>query len=111
MSNKVKLPKKEPKSSPPELRVLPKPAATEEVKWLESLESVLEFALRNQGPQRTARFLAKLTERLREQGVLLSDLRTGYLRAVTHLEVGDEDVERAIEAIPAALGVERRVSA
>jgi len=34
-----------------------------------SLESVLEFALRNQGPQRTARFLAKLTERLREQGV------------------------------------------
>ena len=50
-------------------------------------------------------------ERLREQGVLLSDLRTGYLRAVTHLEVGDEDVERAIEAIPAALGVERRVSA
>ena len=50
-------------------------------------------------------------ERLREQGVLLSDLRTGYLRAVTHLEVGDEDVERAIEGIPAALGVERRVNA
>ena len=50
-------------------------------------------------------------ERLREQGVLLSDLRTGYLRAVTHLEVGDEDVERAIDAIPAALEVERRVSA
>jgi len=50
-------------------------------------------------------------ERLREQGVLLSDLRTGYLRAVTHLEVGDEDVERAIDAIPAALGAERRVNA
>ena len=51
------------------MRVLPKPEANDEVKWLESLESVLEFALRNQGPQRTARFLESLTERLREQGI------------------------------------------
>ena len=69
MSNKVKLPKKEPKDPVPELRVLPKPEANDEVKWLESLESVLEFALRNQGPQRTARFVESLTERLREQGI------------------------------------------
>jgi pyruvate dehydrogenase E1 component len=67
--NKVKLPKKEPKESPPELRVLPKPEANDEAKWLESLESVMEFALRNQGPQRTARFLDSLTQRLRDQGI------------------------------------------
>ena len=69
MINKVKLPKKEPKESPPELRVLPKPEANDEAKWLESLESVMEFALRNQGPQRTARFLDSLTQRLRDQGI------------------------------------------
>ncbi len=51
------------------MRVLPKPEANDEVKWLESLESVLEFALRNQGPQKTARFLESLTERLRAQGI------------------------------------------
>jgi threonine aldolase len=42
-------------------------------------------------------------ERLREQGVLLDGLRTGVLRAVTHLGITDDDVDRAIEAIPAAL--------
>jgi len=42
-------------------------------------------------------------ERLRRDGVLLDGLRTGVLRAVTHLGIGDEDVERAIEVIPGAL--------
>ena len=42
-------------------------------------------------------------ERLRRDGVLLDGLRTGVLRAVTHLGIGDEDVERAIEVIPSAL--------
>ena len=65
----MRVPKKEAKISPPELRVLPAPEGNEGEKWLESLESVLEFALRGQGPQKTARFLEKLTERLREQGV------------------------------------------
>jgi pyruvate dehydrogenase E1 component len=64
----VKLPKGE-KSQMPELRVLPKPAPAEDGKWLESLESVLEYALKNQGPEKTARFLEGLTARLREQGV------------------------------------------
>jgi threonine aldolase len=40
----------------------------------------------------------------REHGVLLGDLRPGILRAATHLDVSDEDVERAIELIPQALG-------
>jgi threonine aldolase len=44
-------------------------------------------------------------ERLREHGVGLS--MTAYptrLRAVTHLDVSDDDIERAVEVIPRALG-------
>ena len=57
----MKLQKKEPKNTTPSLRVLPKPDNGEEAKWLDSLESVLEFALKNQGPQATSRFLDSLT--------------------------------------------------
>ncbi len=42
--------------------------------------------------------------RLRGRGVLLANLRPGVLRAATHLDVSDEDVERALELVPAALG-------
>jgi threonine aldolase len=48
--------------------------------------------------------------RLREHGVLLSTtVYPTVLRAVTHLDVGDDDVGRAIDAIPRALGVLARV--
>jgi threonine aldolase len=50
-------------------------------------------------------------ERLEREGVLLDGLRPGFLRAVTHLDVSDDDVEQAIEAIPAALEADRRVRA
>jgi len=43
--------------------------------------------------------------RLREHGVLLGDLRPGVLRAALHLDVSDDDVERAIQVIAQALGV------
>lgn len=49
-------------------------------------------------------------ERLRSCGVLLGHLRPGILRAATHLDVSDDDVERAIELIPEALGVRARVA-
>jgi threonine aldolase len=52
-----------------------------------------------------------LLERLRREGVLLDGLRTGVLRAVTHLGVTDDDIDRAIDVIPAAFRVEQRVSA
>jgi threonine aldolase len=42
--------------------------------------------------------------RIREAGVLVGALRPGVLRVATHLGVTDEHVERAIEAIPPALG-------
>jgi threonine aldolase len=46
------------------------------------------------------------TERMLGEGVRVSGtLVPGLLRAVTHLGIGDEDIERAVEAIPRALGV------
>ncbi len=41
--------------------------------------------------------------RAREQGVLLGHLRPGILRAATHLDVSDDDIDRAIELLPQAL--------
>jgi threonine aldolase len=45
--------------------------------------------------------------RLQQHGVLVSDLRPGYMRAITHLGVTDDDIERAIELIPRALAADR----
>jgi threonine aldolase len=42
--------------------------------------------------------------RLKEQGILASVLRPGVLRIATYLGITDDDIETAIEAIPAALG-------
>ena len=46
-----------------------------------------------------------LTERLRERDVAVSDLRPGWLRAVTHLGVGDAEIAQAIERMQEALAV------
>jgi threonine aldolase len=49
-------------------------------------------------------------ERLVGEGVRLSGtIRPGVLRAVTHLGIEDDDIDRALEAIPRALGVAARV--
>jgi threonine aldolase len=50
-------------------------------------------------------------ERAREHGVLLGHLRPGILRAATHMDVSDGDVERAVELIPQALGARTGASA
>lgn len=39
--------------------------------------------------------------RLAEAGLLVTHIGQGWLRAVTHLDVGDEDVERAADAVAA----------
>ena len=47
-------------------------------------------------------------ERMKGRGVLVSTtVHPTVVRAVTHLDITDEDVEAAVEAIPAALGVTR----
>jgi threonine aldolase len=51
-------------------------------------------------------------ERLAAAGVGLSGTAVpGVLRAVTHLDISDEDVERAIEVVPVALGLRERARA
>ncbi len=52
---------------------------------------------------------AEAIARIREQGVLLSQTKPGVLRAVTHLDVDDEDVEHALDAVPRAIGAHVRV--
>jgi threonine aldolase len=42
--------------------------------------------------------------RIREQGVLVSVMRPGVLRAATYLGIQDEDIDEAVQAIPRALG-------
>ena len=46
-----------------------------------------------------------LIERLLERGVAVSDLRPGRLRAVTHLDVGDDEIEQAIDRMQEVLSV------
>jgi threonine aldolase len=48
-------------------------------------------------------------ERLRDQEVLVSVLRPRVLRAATYLGITDDDVDRAVEAIPRGLGALARV--
>jgi len=48
---------------------------------------------------------AEAIGRLADAGVGLSaTVKPGVLRAVTHLDIGDDDVERAVELVPRALG-------
>ena len=46
-----------------------------------------------------------LIERLLERGVAVSDLRPGWLRAVTHLDIRDEEIDVAIDRMQEVLSV------
>jgi threonine aldolase len=46
-----------------------------------------------------------LRERLLERDVGVGGLRPGWLRAVTHLDVGNEEIEQAIERMQEVLSV------
>jgi pyruvate dehydrogenase E1 component len=103
LSDKVKLTKKQSREPAPELRVLPKPEGPDDEKWLESLESVLEYAFRTHGPEKTARFLRSLTARLRAQGVEAPQVvSTPYLNTIPPEEqapfTGDWEMERRIKS-------------
>ena len=47
----------------------------------------------------------ELRERLSERGVGVGDLRPGWLRAVTHLDVGDDEIDQAIERMQEVFSV------
>jgi len=44
-------------------------------------------------------------KRLADKGVHVGDLRTGWLRGVTHLDIGDEDIDEAIERVQEVISV------
>jgi len=46
-----------------------------------------------------------LIDALAARGVLVGNLRPGWLRAVTHLDIGDDDIDAAIPAMQEVLGV------
>jgi len=86
-----------------ELRVLPEPEGSQDGKWLESLESVVEHALRTHGPERTAGFLRTLTERLHAQGMEAPRVvSTPYVNTIPTAKqapfAGDLEMERRLKS-------------
>ena len=103
MTDKVKVPSKELKSPPPDLRVLPDLNGAPEEKLLEALESVVEHTLRSQGPGAASRFLNRLTERLREEGERAPRVvSTPYVNTIPASQQapfpGDWEMERRIKS-------------
>ena len=97
------LQKRELKEPSPPLRVLPKPPEADNGKVLESLESVIEFALRNQAPEKTSQFLENLAARLRHQGAEAPRVvSTPYLNTIPVENQapfpGDWEMERRIKS-------------
>jgi pyruvate dehydrogenase E1 component len=98
----VKLLNQEPTNSAPE-PAAPGHDGVEEEKWLESLGTVVEHALKQQGSRTTTRFLDNLTERLREQGVEAPRVvSTPYLNTIPPEKQapfpGDWEMERRIKS-------------
>jgi pyruvate dehydrogenase E1 component len=99
----VKVPKTQQKHSGPELRVLPAPEPNDEEQWLESLETVAEHALKDQGPQKTAGFLHGLAERLRGRGLEVPRVvSTPYINSIPADKQaafpGDWEMERRLKS-------------
>ena len=72
-------------------------------KWAESLQSVFDLALENQGPERTAQLLKKLTDRLRaSQTDLPRGFNTPYVNTIPPEQQppfpGDWQMERRIKS-------------
>src|SRR6266702_3744868 len=99
LNNKVKPAKPEPKSSVSEPRQQQPSNGAADEKWLESLEAVVEHALKQHGSQQTARFLNRLTNHLRDEGVEAPRVvSTPYINTIpTDKQAtfpGDWDMER-----------------
>jgi pyruvate dehydrogenase E1 component len=72
-------------------------------KWGESLQSVFELALENQGPERTAKLLEKLAEQLRAAPRPTAGATTPYLNTIPVEQQppfpGDREIERRIKSL------------
>ncbi|HVV00284.1 MAG TPA: pyruvate dehydrogenase (acetyl-transferring), homodimeric type, partial [Verrucomicrobiae bacterium] len=83
--------------------MLPQPESRDQERWLESLESLLEVALRSQGPELTSQFLGNLAARLREKGLEAPRVvSTPYLNTIPPERqarfAGDWEMERRIKS-------------
>jgi pyruvate dehydrogenase E1 component len=99
-NNKVKPTKSESESA--HLRTQPGNGTADE-KWLESLETVVEYVLQQRGSQQTARFLNRLTAHLRDEGVEAPRVvSTPYVNTIPPDRQaafpGDWDMERRIKS-------------
>src|SRR6516165_4649410 len=86
----------------PDLRVLPQADGHDE-QWLESVESMLQLALKNHDAQKTSRFLDSLLGRLRSQGFEAPRVvGTPYVNTISTSAqapfAGDYDMERRIKS-------------
>ena len=72
-------------------------------KWSDSMQSVFELALENQGPERTAQLLEKLAEQLRTTPRPSSGQTTPYVNTIPADEQpeypGNRDIERRIKSM------------
>jgi len=72
-------------------------------KWDESLQSVFELALENQGPERTAKLLEKLAVQLRARRGQHAALTTSYINTIPPEQQppypGNRDIERRIKSL------------
>ncbi len=72
-------------------------------KWSESLQSVFELALENQGPERTAQLLEKLADRLRAASHTSRGFNTPYVNTIPADKQapfpGDRDIERRLKSL------------
>ena len=78
--------------------------APTDAKWFESLESVLQFALKSQGPERAREFLDSLVENLKTSGLKLPVIaNTPYVNTIPAAEQpefpGDWKMERRIKSL------------
>jgi pyruvate dehydrogenase E1 component len=98
----VKVQQKESRDMSPDLRVLPQADGHDE-QWLESVESMLQLALKNHDAQKTSRFLDSLLGRLRSQGFEAPRVvGTPYVNTISTSAqapfAGDYDMERRIKS-------------
>jgi len=76
----------------------------EDQRWLDSLEFLLEYVLKNQGTEHAAQVVAKLSKRLREAGIKLpSAISTPYVNTIPPEDEpvypGDRELERRIKSL------------
>jgi pyruvate dehydrogenase E1 component len=79
-------------------------AGDETRRWFESLEFVLRYVLKNQGPEQTSYFLDRLVDRLRESGLAVPrTTTTPYINTIPVEKQppypGDATVERRIKSL------------